>query len=303
METIKWMQDVAVFLKVAESLSFSAAAKKLGTSKSYVSKAIARLEAELGASLFSRSTRKMHLTHIGEEFLQKAKASVQSLETAKKNVLSHSSSPQGHLRVTVAGVFGEKFIAPVAIAMAKKYPDLKVDLDFSSQIVNLIEEGFDVAIRFGELKDSALKAQKMGSRREFFCASPEYLKNHQQPLNSPSDLSQHRCLGIPSSWIFVRNGKNNRLPLVSNFRSNNPHVLLKAALAGLGIVRLPGSYVAEDIKKGNLVVILEKYTEQKKDIWAVSPPQSAKNVNVRIFITEVKKMLQSQDNESRYLSF
>jgi DNA-binding transcriptional LysR family regulator len=302
METIKWMQDVAVFLKVAEVFSFSTAAKKLGVSKSYVSKAISRLESELGASLFSRSTRKMHLTHIGEEFRQKAKTSIESLEAAKKNVLSHSSAPQGHLRITVAGVFGEKFIAPVAIAMAQKYPDLKVDLDFSSQIVNLIEEGFDVAIRFGELKDSSLKAQKMGSRREFFCASPEYLQNHPK-LETPSDLSQHRCLGTPSSWIFVRNGKNNRLPLASNFRSNNPHVLLKAALAGLGIVRLPGSYVAEDIKKGNLVVILEKYTEQKKDIWAVSPPQSAKNVNVRMFIAEVKKMLQSQDNESKNLSF
>lgn len=290
METIKSLQGIISFVKVAETGSFSKAAQELGVSKSHVSKSIGRLEDELGIALFVRSTRKVQLTNLGDRYLETCRQSLKNLDNAKKEILDLSETPRGTLRVTLAGIFGEEYIAPVVIEMAKKYPDLKVELDFSSRVVDLIAEKFDVAIRIGHLTNSSLMAQKIASRVEYVVCSKGYLA--QAPvLRDPTDLRLHNCIGERSAWSFKKRGKSFQVSVSGNFKSNNPRVLQKAALAGLGIARLPGSYAFEEIKKGRLVSVLENFGEGKKDIWAVTPIRHKQNINVKMFIQEVKKHL------------
>lgn len=289
METIRWLQGVIAFVKVAETGSFSRAAEALGVSKSHISKTIRALEEDLGIALFSRSTRQIQLTGIGTQFLENCRNSLENLEGAKKNILNQAETPRGLLRVTAAGIFGENYIAPVVIEMAKKYPDLKIEIDFTSRIVDLIDEKFDVAIRFGYLQDSSLIAQKIAARREFICASLQYLQSAPE-LKRPQDLVNHNCLGS-SVWTFKDKGKVLPITIEGNLKTNNPRVLLKAGLSSLGVIRLPGSYVHQDIKKGKLINLLEEFSEGPKDIWAVSPIRHEKNINVKTFIDEVRKSL------------
>ncbi|MCO5113944.1 MAG: LysR substrate-binding domain-containing protein [Bdellovibrionaceae bacterium] len=288
METMKSFKGVMVFVKVAETGSFSRAAKELEVSKSYISKQIVQLEYELGLNLFVRSTRKVSLTNLGHRYLESCKLALAHLEDAQKDILDIAQTPQGNLRVTLAGIFGEEYIAPVLIEMAKKYPKLKVELNFSSQVIDLIAEKFDIAIRIGHLQNSTLFAQKIASRVEYVVCSKNYLQTA-PPLNEPKDLIYHNCLGERTAWTFKKRGKSIHTPVKGNFKSNNPRVIQKAALAGLGVARLPGSYTFEEIKKGKLIPVLESYSEDKKDIWIVTPTRNTKNINVRIFIEELKK--------------
>lgn len=287
METIKWIQGVLVFVKISELGSFSLAAKKLGVSKSHVSKTIQQLEKDLGISLFSRSTKTIQLTSIGELFLENCKVSLENLEEAKKDIIGQSETPRGKLRISLAGIFGENFVAPVAINLAKKYPELDIELSFDNRIVDLIKEKFDIAIRYGHLPSSSLMAQKIASRREYICASPTYLKKH-DTIKRPEDLKLHNCLSESGSWSFRRKGTKFSIDIKGNFFSNNPRVLLKSAMDGLGIVRLPGSYVHPEFKSGLLVPILETYSDMQTDIWAVTPTKKKMNVNVDLFLKELK---------------
>ena len=290
METIKSLQGIIAFVQVAEAGSFSKAAEQLGVSKSHISKNIAQLESSLGIALLVRSTRRVQLTSIGERFLETCRESLNNLDSAKKEILDLAETPRGTLRVTLAGIFGEEYIAPVVIDLAKKYPELKVELNFSTRIVDLIEEKFDVAIRIGHLENSSLMAQKIASRFEYVVCSKAYLASA-PPLKEPQDLIHHNCIGERNSWNFKKRGKSFQVAVGGNFKSNNPRVMQKAALAGLGIARLPGSYAFEEIKKGRLISVLENFNEGKKDIWAVTPIRHKQNVNVKIFIQEVKKHL------------
>lgn len=290
METIKSLQGIVAFVKAAEAGSFSRAAQQLGVSKSHISKAIHQLEQELGVSLFLRSTRKIQLTNLGERYLETCQHAFENLDTAKQEILDMSETPRGTLRVTLAGIFGEEYVAPVLIEMVKKYPDLRVELDFSSRVVDLIEEKFDVAVRIGHLQDSSLIAQKIASRVEYIVCSKSYLA-HAPPLKEPADLAMHNCIGEKLTWSFKKRGKPLRVSVGGNFKSNNPRVLQKAALAGVGVARLPGSYAFEEIRKGRLVSVLENYGEGKKDIWIVTPTRRSHNINVKMFIYELKAYL------------
>lgn len=289
METIKWIEGLIAFTNVAESGSFSKAASALKVSKSHISKCVSSLEEELGFALLVRSTRKIQLTTQGEAFLSSCQESLRKLTEAKEEAISLSQTPRGVLRVTLAGIFGENFIAPVALKLLKKYPELKIELDFNSKIVNLIEDKFDVAIRFGHLQDSSLRAQKIASRREFVCCTREYAKHNGIP-QKPEELYQHQCLGS-GTWNFKKAHRTINIDIKSRFKSNNPRVLLSAALNDIGIVRLPGSYVFKEMRKGKLIPLLEDYSVGPTDIWAVTANHSKMNVNIQVFIEEVKKYL------------
>lgn len=292
METIKSLQGILAFVKVAETGSFSKAAHELAVSKSHISKTVGQLEKELGLSLFLRTTRKIQLTSWGERYLETCRQAIAQLDSAKREILDLSDTPRGSLRITLAGVFGEEYVAPVLIEMAKKYPDLKVELDFSTRLVDLIAEKFDVAIRIGELKDSSLMTQKIASRLEYVVCSKSYLAQS-APIKDPADLAWHNCIGERLTWSFKKGNRPFHVSVSGNYKSNNPRVVKQAALAGLGIARLPGSYVFEDIKKGRLISLLENYSEGKKDIWVLTPSKRSQNINVKIFIKELKKQLTS----------
>lgn len=280
---MKWMQSIVVFSKVGELQSFSRAGEVLGISKSYVSKLIRELEEEMGAQLFSRSTRKVVLTALGRDFLARCRDSMGELERTRREAHDLSRTVQGPLRVSVAGLFGEDYIAPLAIELSQKYPKLELELSFESRVVDLIAENFDVAIRFGALEDSSLVARKIASRREFICASHSYLERAGF-ARTPQDLANHNCLttGV-REWAFELGKKKLMVPISGNFKSNNPRTLLKAALMGAGIVRLPGSYVFNHIQEGELVSLLGEFAPPKSDIWVVTPYRKEMSVNVKVF--------------------
>lgn len=296
METIKWVQGLIAFVKVSELGSFSSAAEALGVSKSHISKTIKSLEEDVGSALFSRSTRKVQLTNAGTHFLTQCRESLERLESTKLQLMTPSDKPRGLLRVTMAGVFGENYIAPVLIQMAKKYPELKIDIHFDSRIVDLIEEKFDLGIRIGHLQDSSLIATKIATRREFICAAPEYIKKNKKPLN-PDELKFHNCLGGETAWNFRVNHKSKGVLINGNLRSNNPRVLLSACIQGLGIIKLPGSYVFEEIKNKKLVSLLEDFTEGPRDIWAITPSKHKLNLNVAVFLDELRKFFAKGYND------
>lgn len=280
---MKWMQSIVVFSKVGELQSFSRAGEVLGISKSYVSKLIRELEEEMGAQLFSRSTRKVVLTALGRDFLARCRESMGELERTRREAHDLSRTVQGPLRVSVAGLFGEDYIAPLAIELSQKYPKLELELSFETRIVDLIAENFDVAIRFGALEDSSLVARKLASRREFICASHSYLERAGFPRR-PQDLVNHNCLTTGArEWAFELHKKKLMVPISGNFKSNNARTLLKAALMGAGIVRLPGSYVFNHIQEGELVSLLGEFAPPKSDIWVVTPYRKEMSVNVKVF--------------------
>lgn len=292
METMKWLQSVYAFMKVNEYESFSKAAESLGVSKSHVSKLVRQLEDDLGAALFSRSTRSLALTSRGEIFLQNCSPSLESLEGAKREVYKLSPEPRGRLKVSMAGVFGEKFCAPVLMSMSKKFPKLEIQANFDDQMVDVIKDGYDLAIRFGALRDSNLIGRKIASRKEFICASPKYLSKHPRPKNI-EDLKSHNLLGRNGErWILIgKGGQKVSVEVRGNFKSNNARVLHQGTLEGVGIVKLPGSYVFNDIQQGKLVPLLESYTLDQNPIWAVTPSKNRFNKNVEHFLSEMEKAM------------
>lgn len=290
METIKWLEYIEVFSQVCQFSSFSEAARSLDISKSQVSKMVSALEKELGVALLYRSTRNVKTTARGDEYLIHCREVLNQLNSSRQKLKSFSHHPSGVLRVTMAGIFGEEFVAPILINMARKFPELKIEVHFDSRIMDLITERFDVAIRVGNLPSSSLIGQKVASRREFVCATPDYLKNQGIPL-LPLDLKNHNCLSNTSHWQFKIKDRHTAIDINGNFRSNNPRVILNAALSDLGILRLPGSYIYEYLQKGQLVEVLEKYNPGKVDIWAVTPMKQELNVNVKTFLIELKKHL------------
>lgn len=290
METIKQMQNSLIFVKLAESGSFSGAGKALGISKSQVSKALKALEEDLGVTLLNRNTRQIHLTERGRQYLSHCQQAVNLLESGKTELLATAREPRGNLRVTMAGVFSEKFIAPCLIQMAKKYPHLNVQAHFDSRVVNILENNFDVAIRIGNLPDSSLRSKKIGTREEVILSSPQYLKN--VSIETPSDLKKANCIGVEAEWTLRRSGKNIKLDVKGNFRSNNPRVMVEALLKGLGVAKLPIAYVEQELKKGKLVSILEEYREPAKDIWFITPHKIKHNHNVELFYEELMQFLE-----------
>lgn len=296
METIKELQNIAIFVKVAELGSFSKAAAQLGVSKSQVSKALKALEEELGVSLFNRNTRQVYLTDKGQQYLEFCRQAVDALESGKNEILSSVQEPRGHLRVTMAGVFSEMYVAPCLMKLVKKYPDLEIEAHFDSKVINILEGKYDVAIRIGNLPDSNLRSKKIASREEVIVASSQYLKT--QKVENLSDLKYANCLGAEASWTFVKTGKTLKIDVHGNFKSNNPRVIAEAVKAGLGVAKLPVAYVAEEIKKGRLKPLLEPFKEPAKDIWFITPHKMRYNYNTELFYNELIEFINDHKNSS-----
>ncbi|MEL7479843.1 MAG: LysR family transcriptional regulator, partial [Pseudomonadota bacterium] len=186
-------EGIFEFVAVAESGGFSAAAKKLNCSTSHVSRQVSRLEERLGSRLLARTTRQISLTENGEFYYQQCKQLVTGLQQANEQLSQQQYQLSGTLRVSAAGGFAESYIAPALMEFAKQHPELNIEIDFNSRLVNFVEDGIDFAIRYGELNDSNLIARKLISRSMMVVASPEYLRNYGIP-NHPNQLKSHRCI-------------------------------------------------------------------------------------------------------------
>ena len=279
----RW-ESIEAFERVVRFNSFSRAAEDLGVSRSHISRQISALENRLDAQLLLRTTRKVTTTEVGQAFYLQCQELLRNLEEAEQAVQDLQARPRGILRVSVAGGYGEDYIAPAAIEFMQQHSDLSVELNFSNRLIDLISEGYDLAIRAGTLKDSSLIARRISSRKLLTCASPAYLERHGTPANIHA-LTNHNCLlGTLETWRFRENGRNFDLRVNGSWRSNNGRALLQAARAHLGLVQLPAFYLEGVLSSGELVTVLDDFNPTDTGVWAVYPHNRHLSAKVRLFV-------------------
>lgn len=283
------LADLAVFARVVELESFSAAAAALALSKSAVSKQVSRLEQRLGTQLLQRTTRKLSLTETGRIVLDHAQRVLLEAEAVDAAVQNLQALPRGLLRVNLPMSFGLAYVAPLLPELLALCPELKVDLTFNDRTIDLLEEEVDVAIRIGaNLSDSTLTARRLAPVRPITCAAESYLRKAGVPLK-PDDLRQHECLLYkylpePETWRYEGPGGPYAVKVSGRLTTNNGDSLRNAAMAGHGIARLPSFIVGPDIAAGRLVPLLEAYEPAPLGIYAVYPAQRYLTPKVRAFI-------------------
>lgn len=275
---------VREFVCVAEQGSFTRAAKNLGVSVAHVSRHVSALEDRLNAVLLYRTTRQVTLTDLGEIYYQRCRPLLEGLEEAQYAISDMQDKVKGRLRITAPVAYGELKIVPLINELLETQPDLDLDLNLTNRRLDLISEGLDVAIRLGALDDSSLMAKKLASRHLITCASPKYLAQYGEP-HSFSELDHHSCLlGTLNHWRFKEKGVSQNVKVKGRLRCNNGPALLKAALAGFGIVQLPDYYVAEAVKTGQLIALLKPFRPDVEGIWALYPQNRHLSPKVRFFI-------------------
>lgn len=282
------IQGMQVFLKVAQAGSLSAAANQLDLSKSSVSKHISALERRLGVLLLNRSTRRLSLTELGTAYRDHCARILADIEETEQAIQAHTTRAKGRLKVNAPMSFGILHIAPLLPGFMAAHPEVEIDLVLNDRRVDLIDEGFDLAIRIGRLDDSNLIAKKLASAGHVCCASDAYLARHRPP-DVPEDLTRHNCLRytynrLPGEWQFSRDGETRSVRVTGNIQANNGDALREAALAGLGIVYQPVFIVAAELRAGRLRPLLEGWSTPMIDIHAVFPEQRRLQPKLRHFV-------------------
>ncbi|MGP8289611.1 LysR substrate-binding domain-containing protein [Vreelandella zhanjiangensis] len=262
---------VEAFIEVVRLGTFSAAASHLKVSTSHISRLVSQLENQLGIQLLYRTTRQIRLTDAGALYIEHCQHLFDGLKDAEQAISELQAKPRGMLRLTSATTFGERYIAPLVNEFQCLHPELEVHMHFTNRPVELIEEGFDIAIRMGVLKDSSLIARRLCERREYIVGSKAYFRQTPPP-HTLAELSQHRCLiGSRPSWLFDVNGQRREVRVESCWTGNSGPALLDAALKGLGLAQLPDYYVAPHLASGELVAVLEPFQHYDTAVWAVYP--------------------------------
>lgn len=277
------------FAKVAETQSFSEAARRLRSSKSAVSRHVAALEASLGARLFHRTTRSLTLTEAGRDYFARASRILADLDEADASVTQLQAAPRGRLRVNAPMSFGFLHLAPALGDFLARYPEVELDVNLTDRFVDLVDEGVDVAVRIGSLTDSSLVARRLAGIRRVLCASPDYIARRGVP-QTPDDLKDHDCLSntnitITREWRFVHpDGTPWPVEVKGRMSANSGDMLRVAALRGHGFVHLPTFIVGEDLKAGTLVSVLDPYIAQDLTLNAVYPTARHLSPKVRAFV-------------------
>jgi DNA-binding transcriptional LysR family regulator len=277
---------IPVFVVVVEAGGFSAAARKLGLSKSAVSKRITQLENQLGVRLLHRTTRRLSLTEAGERYFEHAYQALASASEAEDAVTQLQTKPKGRLRVSALMAFGRLHIAPLIPEFLQRYPDIKIELILDDRTVDLVEGGFDVAIRGSDRVGSTIIARSLAPLRSILCASPQYIEQHGLP-RQPIDLLQHNCLLYSYStteWTFIKEGESQVIEVSGNYQVNNSEALREALLQGLGVARTATFLVGDDLKSGRLVNMLEEYKMPSKTLYALFPERRHLPAKVRVFV-------------------
>jgi DNA-binding transcriptional LysR family regulator len=283
------LTGLEVFAKVAGSGSLSAAGRAMGLSQTMVTKHLAALEARLGAKLFHRTTRRLSITEAGRSYLESCERILAEIEAADAAVAVDRLEPRGLLRLNVPLVFGTRQIAPRLAEFARRHPRVTVELGLNDRVVDLAEEGWDLAIRIGHLSDSSLVARRIAPCRMVLCAAPSYLKARGTPRTT-ADLAGHNCLGYtlaqsgPDRWLMGRRAELG-VPIKGNLRANNGDALLAAAIAGQGIIYQPTFIVADDLRAGSLTALtLDQLANERLAVHAIYLPDRHPPAKVRAFI-------------------
>ncbi|MEX2494949.1 MAG: LysR family transcriptional regulator [Woeseia sp.] len=280
---------IQTFARVVESGSFARAAERLGISTSAVSRQVSDLEAHLDARLIYRTTRRLSLTEAGQSFYERSVQLLADLEEAESSMRAAAVLPKGTLKLTCGVTFGERFIAPAIGDFAARHPQLVFDLDLSDRPMDLVEEGFDLAIRIGSISQQGLVSRRLGRTQIVCCASPAYLARHGMP-RAPEDLAAHQCLSytlmsLPNTWRFESpKGVSYDLHITPRHRANSGRMLTKLAASDVGVVIEPDFIVSPEVRSGALVRILAEYALPHRPLAAVYPSRRHLSAKVRTFV-------------------
>ncbi|MDT3720508.1 LysR family transcriptional regulator [Pseudomonas oryzihabitans] len=292
MDTLRALQ---AFVKIVELGSLTAAAERLELSRSALTKHLAALERHYGTRLLQRTTRTLSLTEAGRTLHEGIVPLLGDLEALEHRLQEGHERPRGRLRVSAPLTFGVRHLAPLVSSFLHEYPDVAIDVELSDRQVRLVEEGFDLAVRIGDLSDSSLVAQPLGAVELHICAAPAYLQRRGRP-DQPSELDQHRCLlysyaSDGDTWLFQRGEEQLQVKVAGHLRANNGSVLHRAALDGHGIIRQPDFLVNEDIAAGRLERLFAAWHTQAITIHAVYPHRRLVPAKVRVFIAWLQRHL------------
>ncbi|MGF1740250.1 LysR family transcriptional regulator [Vibrio profundum] len=280
--------SIPAFVAVAECGSFSLAAQRLSITKSAVSKRITTLEGELGVKLFNRTTRKLSTTEAGRRYYDYAVRSLNLVQQGIDSISELQGEPRGKLRISAPMSFGVMHIAPYLSEFMQTYQEVDIDLNLDDKITDIVDEGYDLAIRIGQLSSSNLVAKRLTTCRSVLCASDKYLDKHGAPEH-PSDLSQHNCLRYAyfrggRSWVFRHASGEYKMTPTGRLVVNNSEAIRRAVLAGDGIAQLPTFLIGKDIVKQNVQVILPEYQFPTHAVYAVFSKREYLPLKVTTFI-------------------
>jgi len=282
------LNDMIIFARVVDAGSISGAAREMGQPKSTISRRVKQLEEDLAVRLLQRTTRSLKLTELGAVFYERCKRVQAEAEEAERSVSLGQDTPRGVLRLTAPVETGLTRLGTVVAEYSKRYPEVQIELDLSNRFVDLVEEGYDLAIRAGQLPDSTLVARRLGSSRMVVCTSPEYIARYGTP-STPDELNQHTLLLYShtlkkSTLTFTGAQGIVSVQLTPQHCANSLFVLRDMVLSGYGITLLPESHVRTDMVKGTLVQLLEDWKLPEDGIYAVYPSPRHLTPKVKSFI-------------------
>jgi DNA-binding transcriptional LysR family regulator len=277
-----------VFIAVGEEEGFAAAARRLDLSPAAVTRAISGLEEQLGVKLLLRTTRNVRLTEAGRRYLDDSRSILASIAEANEAAAGVNSAPKGNLSVTASVLFGKAFVMPCILGFLNTYPDVEVSAYFLDRVVNLVDEGMDVAVRIGPLPDSSLKALRVGQVRRILCASPEYLGKHGVPRH-PADLLRHTIIAASGisprvEWKFGAVDDPTMVRMKPRLMVTSNDAAIDAAASGLGICRLLSYQIAAELAAGRLKIILAEYEEAPWPVHVLHRESKFGSSKVRNFI-------------------
>lgn len=296
------IQGMRTFAAVAQSGSFSAGAKRLGLSRALASKYVGQLEDRLGLRLLNRSTRSVALTACGRAYLERCLRLLADFDDIESEARNARRTPRGPLRISAPTAFGELFLTRILAGFTARYPETAVSLSLSDRYVNLVEEGFDVAVRIGALKDSSLIARQLTSMGLLVCAAPAHVRRHGAPAH-PFELKTHPCvldenLRDGDRWPFVIEGVRHPVAVSGRLRVNSARAVRDLLLAGEGIGLCPSFLVEEDIRSGRLLRLLTGFQPPEYGVYALFPHSRRMAVSVRALIDFLVENFEASQPES-----
>lgn len=282
------LHEIEVFIAVAEAGGFAKAGARLRLSPPAVTRAVSALEDRLGARVFNRTTRSVTITDVGQRFLESARRVLSDLDTAEKDAVGETSTPQGHLTVTASVTFGRSALPPVLCDFLGQHPRVTASVLLLDRVVNLVEEGVDVAVRIGHLPDSSLIAKRIGSVHRILVASPDYLARRGTP-ESPMDLRLHSVIAFTGlmanrEWRFLDGQKHSSISLDPVFEINDAVAAIQAAEMDHGITNALSYMVSDQIRNGKLVPVLQAFTLPPQPVHLVYPHARLVAPKIRAFI-------------------
>ncbi len=291
------LNDIAVFVAVVDAGSFTRAAERLNISRPVVSKYVSRLEDQLGVRLLNRTTRRLSLTEAGRLFHARCRRGLDDIADAHAEVSRLQEHPRGVLRINVPMSFGILHIAPALPAFMQQYPDITVEMDLNDRKLDVVDEGFDVSVRIGELPDSSLIARRLAPCRHVIVAAPAYLEVRGMP-RKPEELRDHDILSYSlqqsaQNWHFLDPaGRSIQVPADARLQVNNSLALREALLGGLGIARTPTFLVGDDLRQGRLTRLLGDHQSLEVSVFVVYPQRRHLSPKVRAFVEFLAERIQ-----------